>query len=155
MHIIQSLEAPLRSATLYLVPEKQPGKPPKLKKRLCVCGCGASFRSTRIEDRYASQACLELAVHNPSHIQSKQHVVNRLMRELMEHAVDLPPNFDPSDYINGSELALKLGVTPSAVSVWVREGIIPSLKLSQSLRRFKIEDVRSALSTWRLGKKKK
>ncbi len=54
------------------------------------------------------------------------------------------------DYlISSADLAKRLGVAPSTVCQWVREGLIPAVRIRSNLFRYDYSNVREALDELR------
>lgn len=114
---------------------------PPSSKRACACGCLRTFRSTRAEDRYASKACEEL--HQGFSNRAPRPRSQQLAVEEAYASGALKLN--PREWISGSDLALRLGLSASAISRWASKGFIPCLKIGRC-KRFRVEDVRKAMS---------
>lgn len=90
----------------------------KLISRLCICGCGATFRTTSA-DIYASRACEELDLQKRSLIKPRFGILRD------EGQLTPPALHPPAHMINAAQLALRLGTHASVISKLAKDKIIP------------------------------
>lgn len=118
--------------------------PKQLLERQCVCGCGASFRSTRSEDLYASQACEELFTA----------LSPRAKRERANQRLKGSIQLDPRLWLTATEIAQRLGRHPSAITHWTKRGWIPCIEVVRGQKRYRMDEVVEALARLRPKPKK-
>jgi excisionase family DNA binding protein len=142
---------------------------PELRSCSCACGCGATFKTSRQGDTYASLACEELHLkrrperHLPKGVAKSANKCTDKCAERPYKRADIQMNFDepetpapriPRIWLTASELAMRLSVSCSTISMWVAKGYLPFTGDTPSEKRFKLADVKLAMLEHELPRKK-
>lgn len=122
---------------------------PALYTHKCICGCNATFRTTKPEATYASQACKELHIGQEQR-DNRRGRSSALAKSYKTFVPDplAPLRLNPREWISASELALKLLTDSSVISKLSAEGIIPFYEISPKYKRYKLLDVIEALESY-------